>query len=337
VTGTAPGNGGGKKGRRTDDGFQWFSENRYLLLLLGITAAFSPALTDVWPRDDIHVASKLAITGAYILLGAETIISQNAWRKARADAKEAIRERDAERAAVEAQLRDVNRHVTERGLQLREVSRRAADLLSDVRRELTQALATRTRESLVTARERTIRGSLSALCDVFESERGGSGDERLDVTFFKATLFEHDPSIGEEGGLARAFWHYPGTKRPQTEDIDFKKHPQAAATRCYREQKMVVLEDVEEEARAGVQWEDLRPSQHSDYAGSSMICVPVWAERGSPVEVRGVVTIDTNRARYFKREAASVEFLNQILEPFLGIIRLMYTVTDHPSDDQTLA
>ncbi len=131
--------------------------------------------------------------------------------------------------------------------------------------------------------------------------------------------------------LERAYWYYPATKRPQNEQFDVTQDYQAAAVQCYKKGALVVLELVSEAAVSGRDWKDMREGQREEYANSSMVCVPVWAERDTDNTVRGVITVDTNIAGYFKNTEEEQGFLNELFAPFLEVIRLAYVITERLS------
>jgi hypothetical protein len=92
-----------------------------------------------------------------------------------------------------------------------------------------------------------------------------------------------------------------------------------------------VVDSIIEAAADGQVWKDMRDRQREEYANSSMVCVPVWADRDTENIVRGVVTIDTNIKGYFRTGEEEIGFLNELFAPFLEVIRLSYVVTEPSS------
>ena len=115
----------------------------------------------------------------------------------------------------------------------------------------------------------------------------------------------------------------------ETMKIDANRHPRTAAVLCWKNEQMVVIEDIPSEVERDpntVRWEDLRPNQHRDY--KSMVCTPMT--KGVPQtpsrEVIGVLVIDTNRERYFKEERDYEAFLSTVLAPYRNLIVLFYEI-----------
>ena len=220
----------------------------------------------------------------------------------------------------------LNAILTERGLLLKNLTREIADILSDQIEEFEKIMGGDSPLEAAKLRGTLITRILKRICDTFERYREPTSPERLESTFFKATLFELRRKDDKEF-LIRQYWHYPTTRTPLTKEIDLSRHSSVCAAHCYREKRIIVLEDIQAEFRKpSPRWEDLRPHQHDDY--KSMISVPVmWRERGmDEVHFIGVITIDTNRSGYFRDTEEDREFLNQILAPFLRAVEICYKI-----------
>ena len=99
---------------------------------------------------------------------------------------------------------------------------------------------------------------------------------------------------------------------------------------------MIVLENIQNEINKNEsirRWKDLRTDQHTEY--NQMICVPVmWRKSESKyVNFIGVISIDTNRSRYFKDTIDDKEFLSCLLAPFLRAIMLSYIIYPEEEND----
>lgn len=299
----------------------WLRDNRSLLLITALTAVFTPVMVDIWPEPKINLGIKIFLVIAYGILAATTALTEISRQRTEATLR-------AQRADIELQLKEQLHGLLVRGGLLHGVSHEISEVLSEVRREIVQAIAEDTPERFAIARERAIKAALRSLCEVLRSDRIRTRDERLAATYFKATLFEWDGSSGTQGLLKRAYWHYPITKQPQTHQFDVYHDANAGAVQCYRRGTMIVMQRVIDAAAAGRVWKDMRTSQRQEYANSSMVCIPVWADRDNDQNVRGVVTIDTNITDYFQSSEEETGFMNELFAPFLEVIRLVYVITE---------
>lgn len=303
---------------------KWLRDNRNLVLITVLTAVFSPILADIWPNRTIDTGIKVFLVISYLLLAAATAAAEISRQRSESRLR-------ARRAEIEDQLKEQLHGVLVRGGLLHGVSYEISEVLSEVRREIVQAIADGTRERFAVARERAIKASLRSLCEVLRSDRSRTRDERLAATYFKATLFEWDNSAGERGILRRAYWHYPITKQPQTHRFDVYHDSNAGAVQCYLNSTMIVMQRVIDAAAAGRVWKDMRERQRQEYANSSMVCVPLWADRDNDNKVRGVITVDTNITDYFQSSEEEIGFMNELFAPFLEVIRLVYAITERPA------
>jgi hypothetical protein len=292
-----------------------------LLLITALTAIFTPVMVDIWPEPKINIGIKIFLIASYAILATSTALTEMARQRTEARLR-------AQRADIERQLKEQLHGLLVRGGLLHGVSHEISEVLSEVRREVVQAIADGTPGRFLIARERTIKAALRSLCEVLRSDRSRTRDERLAATYFKATLFELDISSGRAGVLRRAYWHYPITKQPQTHQFDVYHDPNAGAVQCYVNGTMIVMQRVTDAAAAGRVWKDMRDGQRQEYANSSMVCVPVWADRDNDQNVRGVVTVDTNITDYFQSSEEEIGFMNELFAPFLEAIRLVYVVTE---------
>jgi hypothetical protein len=298
----------------------------YSAVLIALVASSGIVLANIWPSRGIGLPLKLSLTGVFVIFTTALVLQRARLQKARgaSSAAEEARRAQEVKYAQEREREEFTQLVQDRGQLLLGVSQGMRDVLSDLR-NLTGLEKTQD-ELLAGHREESVKGILKAICRVFDSDRRGSSIEVFAPRTFKATLFEFDPEIGSGGGLRRAYWHYPPSQIPKTEKFDFEAQSSTAAVRCFATRDWVILEDVSEEARKGENWMETRPGQNEDYVDSSMICVPVWGE--GERKVRGVLTVDAKRPRYFKNTRQSKEFLSQILGPFLDAIRLAYRLTE---------
>ena len=299
----------------------WLRDNRSLLLITALTAVFTPVMVDIWPQREINFGIKIFLIASYAILAAATALTEIARQRTEARLR-------AQRVDIERQLKEQLHGVLVRGGLLHGVSHEISEVLSEVRREVVQAIAEGTNDRFAVARERAIKAALRSLCEVLRSDRTRTRDERLAATYFKATLFEWDGSAGRQGILRRAYWHYPITKQPQTHRFDVYHDANAGAVQCYLKGTMIVMQRVIDAAAAGRVWKDMRDSQRQEYANSSMVCIPVWADRDNDQNVRGVVTIDTNIIDYFQGSEEETGFMNELFAPFLEVIRLVYIITE---------
>lgn len=304
---------------------KWARDNWGLILVTVLTAVFTPILVEIWPNQTINLGVKTFLLASYGSLAVATGLGEAARQQTEARLR-------AQRSEVEHQLKEQLHGLLVRGGLLHGVSHEISEVLSEVRRELVQSLADGSPERFVVARERAIKAALRSLCEVLRADRTRTRDERLAATYFKATLFEWDGSQGTQGVLRRAYWHYPITKQPQTHLFDVQYDVHAGAVQCYLNGTMIVLERVIDAAAAGRVWKDMREGQRQEYANSSMVCVPVWADRDTENVIRGIVTIDTNITDYFQSNEEETGFMNELFAPFLEVIRLVYVVSERVMD-----
>jgi len=279
-----------------------------------LVAAFGWLAGTVWSNDSVSVRLKLGLSATFLLGTVLVFYLRHRLRRLRQRMWKSERERLQE--AGRAELEQLTR---QRGVLLGAVSREMAGVIETLRERV---ITTNDEMQWKDARRACVKRCLEGLCRVFESDPTVSGQERYETPSFKATLFVFDRSIGDKGGLRRAFWHYPRGRQPQTQEVDFSLHPNFGGVLCYQEKRPQILEDVTEEAQKGERWADVRPHQRDDYRHASMACIPVWGE------VEGVVTVDTLVTRYFRAARDHQQFLEQIVGPFLEAIRLSYAVTD---------
>jgi len=299
---------------------KWARDNWGLLIIALLTAVFSPVAVDILPNGTIVGGVKFILIAGYVVLAVAVALSEAARQQAE-------RRLQIQGSEVEDRLQERLHGLLVRGGLLHAVSQEVSELLSELRRELVEAAAAPTIENYELARQRSIRAALQSLCKVLSADRTKAEDDRLAATYFKATLFEWDGSQGKKGVLRRAYWHYPATKRPQTESFDLHNDWNSGAAQCYLKGTVVVMQRVSVVAAEGKVWKDMRDGQREEYANSSMVCVPIWADRDVGRDVNGVVTIDTNILDYFRNGEEEIGFMNELFSPFLAYIRLVYSVT----------
>jgi hypothetical protein len=305
---------------------KWVRDNLGLLLVTALTAIFTPILVEVWPNRTVGLGVKIFLIVSYGTLAVATALSEASRQQTEARLQ-------AQRTDVENQLKEQLHGLLVRGGLLHGVSHEISEVLSEFRREVVEALAEGSAERFIIARERAIKAALRSLCEVLRADRTRTNDERLAATYFKATLFEWDASEGDRGVLRRAYWHYPITKQPQTHLFDVHHDMNAGAVQSYLHGTIIVMERVIDAAAAGRVWKDMREGQRQEYANSSMVCVPVWADRDTENVVRGIVTVDTNISDYFQSSEEEIGFMNELFAPFLEVIRLVYVVSERTIED----
>ncbi len=278
----------------------------WIIVLLVLVAAFlSPSITDIWPNSQLHLWVKVILTAVVFAFTLESVLTHRAWH----DALES------------------KGGVTTRGLLLQQAARRSCVLLREFREAIISIRSRNESHDRVKARKNLIDGVLQSICEMFENDQTGAQHDSLATTYFKVTLFEYDKTIGQSGGVKRCYYFYPAFLQPQTPSIDFQQKPHAGATQCFNERKIIVFENIDESMRNG-EWEEVRINQFKDYQGGSMICIPLWNEQNRESALRGVVTLDTNRPRYFRNTNAAKEFISEILDPYIELIRAIYSLTD---------
>jgi hypothetical protein len=301
-----------------------------------VVAALAVYAFDKVTSSEVSLSGRIALAVLVVLL-----ILLQAWQYRISKAEREKREQTSEE--FNRQIAELKQKLKEKSVLLKSLASQVSDVLADEITDLGAVFSTDP-PARITYRHRKeiVPRALKRCCQIFELRALCDNTYLVDGSFFKATLFEI--GIEEERGevLRRAYWHYPPNKSPLTNEIVVKDHSNSAAVRCYRERKIVIVEDVPTEYKkeGARNWEDFRDGQHSEY--KSMICVPLmWRIRGKDTvktgvvtkegteeELRfvGVVTIDTNLERYFKEIEG--EFISQMLAPLLACIRLAYILYD---------
>lgn len=303
---------------------QWIEDHWGFLLVALLLVIFSPVFTDIVPNDDVSTLSKvILIAGNIVLAGvaARGDLLRLAAQRELSTARERWDEQHAEQLTS----------VSQRARLLQSQTEELDDALLEVRTTFADAAILRSLELRADARKRCIRAALKGLCKILEADSRPPIGEPLKAIYFKATLFEYVKKADGRRVLERRYWHYPDTIQPRTLKWDVDDDWNSGAVQAYLRRQEVVMESVADAAREGEVWKDSRPRQHQEYEQSSMVCVPVWAESlpGAMGEsdVRAIMTIDTNQLRYFQSSEDERAFRAQVFGPFLGIIRLVYVLT----------
>lgn len=302
------------------DSRKWFSENKTWIFVALVILVLSPVVTDILPEKKISV-----ITKVFLILGeiAITAVAVNAERGRQISQQRAEEYREAatEQAARQVEL------LRDRGILLQRVSEEVRELLSEVRNALRLVQTIDDKASYDAVRQNCIKQTLKSLCKVLEFDSKAPPDNPLKAIYFKATIFE----VSADGTrLDRQYWHYPDTIQPRTDSWSIAGDPNSGAVQAYTLRQEVVMSRVKDAAEDGKIWKDAWPGQHAKYAESSMICVPIWRDSTTDVQtvVRSIMTLDTNQMGYFREGEDETAFRNQVFAPFLGVIRLVYTLTD---------
>lgn len=309
-----------------NEAYEWIKDHRGVLLVALILIVFSPILTDIVPRSNVPNVAKGLLIGGNIVLAVVAAMADLSRLQAQRRLATARSRWDAEYAAHLLRL-------SQKGNLLQHVSEELREVLSEVRASFEAPALRANQGASIESRNTCIRAALKALCRVLEADSRPAGEDPLKAIYFKATIFEF--VLGETGGpglLKRKYWYYPDTIQPRTDKWDIADDPNSGCVQAYLRRQEVVLESVKRAAEEGAVWKDSRPGQHLEYEQSSMVCVPVWADpksgEAAGSAVRGVVTVDTNQLGYFKASENERAFRAQVFGPFLGVIRLVYTLTD---------
>jgi hypothetical protein len=304
----------------------WLKEHAGIVLLSILLVVFSPILTDIFPKKEVSTWPKVALVVGNVLLALYTATSE----LRRIALK---RQLDGAEAAWEAKQAESRRALNRRAHTLQTLSNSVAEATAELRIYF-HSLRTRTPvalEHVLAARQDSVKAILRQLCLVLDSDRPTDTDP-LKPTYFKATFFEYVATAGRSGELKRQYWHYPETIQPQTARWDIDQDSNAAAVVAFKTRREVVLPDVAAAAADGSHWKDSRPQQHAEYAQSSMVCIPVFSDTrdpnlpGSPP--LGVLTVDTNQVQYFSLGESARALRNEVLGPFLSLIRLAYAISN---------
>ena len=168
--------------------------------------------------------------------------------------------------------------------------------------------------------------ALQRICGLFNRSIQSMPIEK--ENFFKATLFEVQEKGGKEILVRSPYFHYPRGMNPHTAEIDPDKHPRATAVLSWKQDQIIIIEDIEEEWSKPARerrWEDLRDDHHEEYG--SIVCMPIVAGPPEPLvrKTIGVITIDTNIKRYFKDNRDYQTFLGNLITPYRLFIAQLYT------------
>ncbi len=305
----------------------WISDHLGLILLSILLTLFSPIFTDLLPNASVSLWAKILLIVGNVLLAIYTAASE--LRRI-----ELGRKLLTDRSTWEAEQRETQYATARRTALLASASARVGETISLLRDLTAQNVGNSSdRGDAGQTRQAAVKGVLSALCRVLDADRPMDSDP-LKVVYFKATFFKYE-SAG--GVLKREYWHYPDTLQPHTAEFRIDKDSNAGIVVAFTGRREVVMPSVAEAAAAGLEWKDKRPAQHVDYANSSMICIPIWADSRESLNtsspVMGVLTIDTNQINYFRVGEDARAERNEVLGPFLSLLRLAYAVVpDDPTE-----
>ncbi len=153
---------------------------------------------------------------------------------------------------------------------------------------------------------------------VFEADTRGIDTTTWPHNFFKVALFRPDPE--RPAYLRRVGFDYPEglEPSPETQLIDAERYGHSAAVLAFRNQDMVVIQDIKKETKREPEvrrWMDLRPRQSDDY--ESMVCAAIVSGRKVEPDraCLGVLVIDTNRQEYFREDRNYLAFLGTLAQP----------------------
>lgn len=171
------------------------------------------------------------------------------------------------------------------------------------------------------------------LRSVFEGDTRGVDRTTWPHNFFKIAIYEVSPRPDQAKELRRIYADYPGGLQPsgKTEVFDLQNDARAAAVLAFREQGIIVLEDIRTENQKPPEvkrWINKRENQADEYA--SMVCAAIVSgRRGEPGrQCLGVLVIDTNRERYFREERSFEAFLGSLLSPFRTILSFILSLEE---------
>jgi hypothetical protein len=175
-------------------------------------------------------------------------------------------------------------------------------------------------------KERMLQQVYRNLRTVFEADTRGIDTTTWPHNFFKVALFRPEPE--RPTYLRRVGFDYPEglEPSPDTQFIDTQRYDHSAAVLAFRNQDMVVIQDIKKETKRDPEvrrWMDLRPRQSDDY--ESMACAAIVSGRKVEPErtCLGVLVIDTNRQEYFREDRNYLAFLGTLLNPFRTILTLI--------------
>jgi hypothetical protein len=182
-------------------------------------------------------------------------------------------------------------------------------------------------------KENIINLILKTLRLLFEGDTRGSVQTSYPHNYFKVALFEVKKR-NSDIYLERAFFDYPEGIEPtdKTRIIDTKEWGRAGHVLSYKNQEIIVIEDIQTESKKPeneTRWRNIRHNQSKDY--NSMVCVPiVRGRRGKQNrEVLAILVIDTNRKRYFKEGDPHYQaFLGSILSLYRTVLTIAYDFND---------
>ncbi len=306
---------------------KWIKDHLGVILVTLLLFVLSPVFTEILPNHQLGMFAKATLVlGNLALAGiaATTDIRRLAASRKLGDIDKELR------AEQESKLEDLGR----RGLTLQRSLERISEAIATLRGVLEDGSSSQSELQRAASRQEAVKTCLKELCDVLLADSRAPADDPLKPTYFKATFFEYDSDQGEAGKLVRKYWHYPSTIAPRTPSWDLVDDPNSAAVLAFRTRQEVALPDVQKAFMEGSRWKDGRAGQHAEYAQSSMLCVPIWREASidpSIPPVRGVLTVDTNQLGYFQEGETNRASRAMIFGPFLGLVRLVYLLTDSPT------
>jgi hypothetical protein len=310
----------------------WVKEHVGLLAMAVLLTVFSPIFSDILPNPNVSNWSKGLLLGGNIILG--IIALSGDLRRLSTQ-----RKLSASRLAWEGEQQRTLARFRIRGGLLQRVSVEVREALTEVREAFCEMDMRSDPPQSLLIRQRGVKASLKGLCKLLESDVRPDPDP-LKAISFKATFFEH-ATVADRQKLVRKYWHYPDTIQPRTFEWDVLTDYNSGAVQAYLSRREVVMGSVAEAAKEGETWKDSRPGQHEEYAQSSMVCVPFWSEavKSRPTAdapPTAIITIDTNQIGYFGDSEDERAFRNQIFGPFLGLMRLIYCLTEPESKQLAL-
>lgn len=178
-----------------------------------------------------------------------------------------------------------------------------------------------------------VRRLMGKLSDTFAADPPATGEMRSRHNYFKSTFYEPVSETGGHVVLKRTNFYYPPAMYPSpgSEYIKEEDHPRATAILAFRQEQLEVIQDVPAEMKkeppSTRRWMELYAGQAANF--KSMFSYPII--RGKPRldpdrRIIGILTIDTNRAKYFREDIEAKASLTTLLHPYAIFIALLYEI-----------
>ncbi len=170
--------------------------------------------------------------------------------------------------------------------------------------------------------------TIGRLCQVFTRDTYAVDRTKYGPSVFKATVFV-PVKRGGRLYLVRDAYKYPAGQSPTTNEVSVDERPRSALVLSFLNEETVVIEDIEAErtkSRDQTRWEDFYAGQAAKYKSMVSTYIVKGGPRTPSREVIAVLTIDTNRERYFREDNEWQMFLSTLLKPFRVYIALLYEI-----------